>query len=418
MNQLPGCASGDPVTNSVWTVPVAGIDADQRPAMAVHARLRGRHRTATRSRTSTTPRPTTTPRAADHRQRRLHPGRHPGQDRVRAARREHLRRHPGRPGQLHHQQHRGRTPPTTWPAPRARPCSVTSPTFWTADALTGITTQSLVGGSLQTVDSYALTDTYPATGDSTTSPVPVAVLDHPHRPGRLAVDHAAADVVRGHADAEPGPDRRRRRGGYSLITRFRLTAITSETGGVTTIAYSAGADPGCAAGNFPAPDQHRRRATRTTGLQPGSSSPGAGLVQPVPGRDGHPDRHHRRRPAGGDRLCLRRGGVALRRRHRQQVGDPTWDQWRGFRTVTTETGTVSRPGDRDGRHLPPGHVGRQKHLLGPAATATGHLTSSRGDHGHRRRPVRRDAVRGDHLQRRRVRQRGHRHGLHPGAPAP
>jgi hypothetical protein len=49
-------------------------------------------------------------------------------------------------------------------------CSVNAPTFWTTDALTGITTESLVGSSLQPVDSYQLTDSFPATGDPTSSP--------------------------------------------------------------------------------------------------------------------------------------------------------------------------------------------------------------------------------------------------------
>ena len=49
-------------------------------------------------------------------------------------------------------------------------CTVISPTFWTSYALTGITTQSLVNGSLHNVDSWTLADSYPATGRPTTSP--------------------------------------------------------------------------------------------------------------------------------------------------------------------------------------------------------------------------------------------------------
>ena len=41
--------------------------------------------------------------------------------------------------------------------------------------------------------------------------------------------------------------------GYSIIDRFRLSSVTSETGGVTTVSYDT-PPSSCTAGNFPAPD--------------------------------------------------------------------------------------------------------------------------------------------------------------------
>lgn len=116
-------------------------------------------------------------------------------------------------------------------------CSVTSPTFWTSYALTGITTQSLVNGSLQNVDSWALNDTYPDTGDATTSPS--LWLSSVTRTGQ---DGTAISLPPVSFAGTPMPNRVETAAdsaaGYSLMTRFRLTSITSETGGVTSVAYS------------------------------------------------------------------------------------------------------------------------------------------------------------------------------------
>ncbi|MER6266107.1 hypothetical protein [Streptomyces sp900105755] len=48
-------------------------------------------------------------------------------------------------------------------------CSVNSPTFWSEYELTGIQTQALVGTTETNVDSWSFTHSFPATGDSTTA---------------------------------------------------------------------------------------------------------------------------------------------------------------------------------------------------------------------------------------------------------
>ena len=160
-------------------------------------------------------------------------------------------------------------------------CAVTSPTFWNDDALTTITTQALKNATLASVDSYALATSYPATGDPTTSPSlwlssitrtgldegttitlpPVSFAGTP-LPGRVetAADNSA---------------------GYSDLTGIYLTSVTSDTGGVTSVAYST-ADPApCAAGTFPAPDANTAACYPDYWTPAGSYVAGAGLVQPL-----------------------------------------------------------------------------------------------------------------------------------------
>jgi hypothetical protein len=136
-------------------------------------------------------------------------------------------------------------------------CTVTSPTFWTSYALTGITTQSLVGGSLKNVDTWTLSDTYPATGDATTSPsLWLSTVSRTGQDGSPAVSLPPMSFA-----GTPMPNRVETSAdssaGYSLITRFRLTSVTNETGGVTSVAYSPADAGACAAtGPFPSPDSN------------------------------------------------------------------------------------------------------------------------------------------------------------------
>ena len=146
-------------------------------------------------------------------------------------------------------------------------CPQKAPTFWEDDALTSISTQALDGSSLENVDSWALAGTYPATGDSTTAPS--LWLSSITRTGQDGVTPVTLPpTVFG---GTPMPNRvmtsADTTAGYSAMTRFRLTSITSPAGGVTTIGYSS---PGCTAGDFPAPDAN------TTTCYPAYWQPGQG----------------------------------------------------------------------------------------------------------------------------------------------
>ena len=175
--------------------------------------------------------------------------------------------------------------------------------------------------------------------------------------------------------------------GYSIITRLRLTSITNETGGVTTVAYDTPrgrrARRGTSRRRTPTP----RCATRTTGRRRAPARPIEDWFNKYVVSRGDRAEHGRRRPAGPDAVHLLGRGVALRRQPADQV-------------QAADLGPVARvphgdhrdrhragPGDRDQGHLLPGHERRlpvrRRHLVGVADQ------HRRQRHGHRLQPVRR-----------------------------
>jgi RHS repeat-associated protein len=233
--------------------------------------------------------------------------------------------------------------PTDLSCTSGAPCAVTSPTFWDDDALTTITTQALEGSALTNVDSYSLATTYPPTGDQTTSPslwlqsvtqtgqdgstpvtLPPVSFAGTARPNRVetAADQAA---------------------GYSDLTRFYLSSITNDTGGQTSISYSP-ADPApCAAGSLPAPDANTAACYPDYWTPSGGTSQAQGwfnlyTVSSVTKTD----------TTGGDPPVVTSYAYAGPAWHWDagtisRSATVTWDQYRGYQTVTTKTGTAPDP---------------------------------------------------------------------------
>lgn len=233
--------------------------------------------------------------------------------------------------------------PTDLACANGAACSVNAPTFWTSDALTGITTESLVGSSLQPVDSYQLTDTYPATGDPTTSPnLWLSAIQQTGQDGSTPVQLPPVQFT---GTPLPNLDQTSadKSSGYSLITRDRLTAITNDTGGVTQVAYT-GEQSACSTGTFPSTWANSDRcypdywytdplndiytqdwynlyaATTVTN----TDTTGGGTPVVTSYSYGTPGWHY-----NNDDVS--------------RSAYPTWDEWRGFQTVTTETGTSPAP---------------------------------------------------------------------------
>jgi RHS repeat-associated protein len=223
------------------------------------------------------------------------------------------------------------------------PCTVTAPTFWTDDALTGISTQSLAGSSLQNADSWALADTYPATGDPTTAPsLWLSSITHTGQDGATPLTLPPISFA---GTAMPGRVQTAAdtAAGYSLITRFRLTSITSQTGGVTTIAYS-GEDAACAAGNFASV-----LSSNTTACYPDFWTATGSTTKVEDWFNLYDTRSVTvTDTTGGDPPIVTSYSYAGPAWHFDddtvsRSATATWDQWRGFRTVTTETGTAPDP---------------------------------------------------------------------------
>jgi hypothetical protein len=218
---------------------------------------------------------------------------------------------------------------------------VQSPTFWSKYRLTTIATSTLKGSSLASVDSWALAQDYPTTNDSTTTPS--LWLESITRTGQdgTAVSlppvkfapTGMANRVETTADLNDG---------YSILTRMRLTAITNETGGVTTVAYQC---PGstCTSGNFPAPDANTTQCYPAWWTPPGAAAP----IE---------DWFNKYVVSSVTQQNTTGGGVPVQTQYTYSGAawhydddsltrskQRTWDQWRGFRTVTTETGTAPDP---------------------------------------------------------------------------
>ena len=253
-------------------------------------------------------------------------------------------------------------------------CTVISPTFWTSYALTGITTQSLANGSLKNVDSWALNGTYPATGDSTTSPsLWLSSVTRTGQDGATAVTPPPVSFA-----GTPMPNRVETAAdssaGYSQITRFRLTSITNETGAVTTVAYSSPDAGACAVtGNFPSPGANTAACYPDYWLLPKSSSPikdwfNVYSVASVTDRD----------TTGGDPPVVTSFSYSGAAWHYDndtvsRSATQTWDQWRGFQSVTAKTGTAPDPVTQTtDTYL----QGMEDDQGGPGPVT---LTSSRGD---------------------------------------
>jgi RHS repeat-associated protein len=223
-------------------------------------------------------------------------------------------------------------------------CEVISPTFWGKFQLTSISTQALEGSSLAPVDSWALSQTYPSTGDPT-SPASLWLSGITRTGADTAGGGSSTSLpamsFAGVAMANRVMTQVDLNSGYSIITRFRLTSVTSETGGVTGVTYDS---PGgvCTSGNFPAPDAN------TALCYPDYWSPSA--TGPVL------DWFNKYVVTAVTQTDTSGGAVAVATSYSYsgaawhydddtltRSSQRTWDQWRGFHAVTTETGTAPDP---------------------------------------------------------------------------
>jgi RHS repeat-associated protein len=222
-------------------------------------------------------------------------------------------------------------------------CAVTAPTFWASDALTTITTQALEDGALTDVDSYALATSYPATGDPTTAPS--LWLDSITRTGLDGSTPISLPPVT--FSGTPYPNRVQTpadtAAGYSDLTEEYLTSTASDTGAVTNIGYSPPDPAPCAAGTFPAPDANTAACYPDYWTPPGGTAPvqdwfnvySVATMTTADTTSGDPPVVTSYAYAGPawhyDNDTVSRSATV------------TWDEWRGFQTVTAEMGTPPDP---------------------------------------------------------------------------
>jgi YD repeat-containing protein len=222
-------------------------------------------------------------------------------------------------------------------------CAVTAPTFWNDDALTTIATQTLEGTALTSVDSYALATSYPATGDPTTSPsLWLASVTQTGEDGSTPITLPPTSF-----GGTPLPNRVQTAAdttaGYSQLTRFYLTSTTNITGGVTSIAYSSPDPAPCASGTFPSPGANTAACYPDNWTPPGATASvqdwfNQYAVTGITQTD----------TTGGDPAQVTSYSYSGPAWHYDtgmisRSAPVTYDQWRGFRQVTAETGTAPDP---------------------------------------------------------------------------
>ncbi|MFH8836309.1 RHS repeat-associated core domain-containing protein [Streptomyces sp. NPDC017868] len=113
-------------------------------------------------------------------------------------------------------------------------CLQAAPSFWTKQRLTSINTYSLVGTTLQPVDTWALTQSFPATGDTSTPSLWLDSVQRTAKAGPLT-DITLNPTVFGGALM---PNRVDAAEGRPALNRKRITSVTNETGGQTLVTYS------------------------------------------------------------------------------------------------------------------------------------------------------------------------------------
>jgi RHS repeat-associated protein len=344
LNQLPGFATGDATTNSLWTVPVwegcgqaalcslpwrYNLDYVVDPHGNAMAYFYNAQTNSYAEQNGTTANGTYTQGGA---LTKIEYGFRAGQAYTSTP-----------AGQVNFTSTTRQDAPTDLACTTGTACAINSPTFWNNNALTTISTQALEGTSLVNVDSYALATTYPATGDPTTDPsLWLSSVTRTGQNGTTAVTLPPVTFT-----GTPLPNRVETAAdsaaGYSDLTRFYLTAITSDTGGVTSMAYSSPDPAPCAAGTFPSP------SANTAACYPDYWTP-AGSTSPVQDwfNQYTESTYTQTDTTGGDPTVVTSYTYASPAWHYDlatisRSATVTYDQWRGFKTVTTQVGTAPDP---------------------------------------------------------------------------
>ncbi|WP_369182975.1 polymorphic toxin-type HINT domain-containing protein [Streptomyces sp. Y1] len=228
-------------------------------------------------------------------------------------------------------------------------CAVNSPTFWTTKRLTKIDTEVWTGSGYRGVDSFALNQSFQDPGDGTS---PALWLDSVQRTGSNGKTPITLPAVSFQplqiANRVKGPVVRPDGSTASVepYNRPRIQRITTETGGLINVVYRPAECSREAGGTMPSSEDGNTMACMPVKWYfPGQSAPDPVndwfnkiIVQSVTQQDS---------VAGGQPAVVTNyvyGGGAAWHRNDSEMVDPkarTWDQFRGYATVTTLTGSGS-----------------------------------------------------------------------------
>ncbi|MGW1916965.1 ricin-type beta-trefoil lectin domain protein [Streptomyces sp. NPDC002076] len=239
-------------------------------------------------------------------------------------------------------------------------CLTTAPSFWSTDRLDSVVTQVNVGGTLTDVDSYQLTQTYSDAG-GTVDPVTGQSGKDAADEGELqsvmwlsSIQHTGNDTTGGGSSSpitQPKVsflgteiDNRVDGGNEPSLFHPRISSITTETGESIAVTYS---DPDCSRLNktMPsAPDADTMSCYNVYWTVPGGVTPVSDWfnktrVKTVDVSD---------MTGTGSPMQVSNytySGPAWHRDDSELTDDAyrTWDQFRGYRTVTVTTGASPDP---------------------------------------------------------------------------
>ncbi|WP_409186250.1 RHS repeat-associated core domain-containing protein [Amycolatopsis sp. VS8301801F10] len=153
--------------------------------------------------------------------------------------------------------------PENWPdVPLSDRCDTASckehpsPTFWSTKRLAKITTQVRSGAGYTDVNSWSLDQQFPDPGDGEKAALWLKSIT---RTGLVGTPISLPPVT---FEGKHLANRVDKADGIGPLNRYRLSAIVSESGGVTTVNY---ADPDCTATSLPAnPETNTKRCYPTT----------------------------------------------------------------------------------------------------------------------------------------------------------
>ncbi len=117
----------------------------------------------------------------------------------------------------------------------AKSCTVTGPTFWSTVRLTSIVTQQWNGTAYAKVDSWALAQHFPTTGDGTS---PTLWLDSITRTGSDTTAGGAAVTLPPVTFTGVDLANRVNPGNFPALDRYRIADVTTESGSVIEAAYT------------------------------------------------------------------------------------------------------------------------------------------------------------------------------------
>ncbi|MFE7558506.1 polymorphic toxin-type HINT domain-containing protein [Kitasatospora sp. NPDC057500] len=224
-------------------------------------------------------------------------------------------------------------------------CTNYAPTFFTTKRLTSISTQVLVGGTYRTVDTWALSQSLAEPGDGTKKTLQLDSVRRTGSNGQTPVTLPPVTftyrMVPNRVDGLVPPEH--------MFMRPRIQGITTEAGGRINVVYS---DPECSRVNnrMPASEVDNSMACMPVKWYlPYQGMPGQ---DPVPVNDWFnkplvkvvTEQDLVSTPAVGKTTEYTYNGGAAWHRNDAEFTDPktrTWDQFRGYQSVTTTTGSGS-----------------------------------------------------------------------------